>query len=196
VISVEMNYFAAYVKESILVKDLILNSGELLGEIEALSQECLTAVKRGNKIILAGNGGSAADAQHIAAEFVSRFQFDRPALASISLTTDTSILTAIGNDYGFEQLFTRQLEANSKPGDVFIGITTSGNSANIITALKKCSSLGVIPYALTGKLGGKAADEIDNVIKVPSDITSFIQEAHIMIGHMLCGYVENELFAN
>ena len=192
----QMTYFSNYIKETVIVKQNLLSDQFLLAQIESLSENCVSAFKNGNKVILAGNGGSAADAQHIAAEFVSRFMFDRPGLPSISLSTDTSMLTAIGNDYGFEKLFSRQLEANSTSGDIFIGISTSGNSKNIIEAVKICESLGVMSYVMTGESGGALSDLTTNVIKVPSNITSFIQESHIMIGHMLCGYVENKLFGD
>jgi len=189
-----LNYFSGYIQQSISVKQNLLKDGVLLNGVQQLSIDCVNAFRNGNKVILAGNGGSAADAQHIAAEFVSRFMFDRAGLPSISLSTDTSILTAIGNDYGYEKLFSRQLEANSKPGDIFIGISTSGNSKNIIEAVRICESLGVICHVMTGESGGALSAHTRNVIKVPSKITSLIQESHIMIGHMLCGYVENEIF--
>ena len=144
--------------------------------------------------MLAGNGGSAADAQHIAAEFVSRFNFDRPGLSSIALTTDTSILTAIGNDYGYEKLFERQLEANAKSGDVFIGISTSGKSPNIINALNVCKKLGVYSISLTGSNEESIINNCDLAVEVPSNCTPRIQECHILIGHIICGYVENKLF--
>ena len=138
---------------------------------------------------------SAADAQHIAAEFVSRFEFDRPGLPSIALTTDTSMLTAIGNDYGFDKLFTRQLEANSKSGDIFIGISTSGNSANILNAFEKAKILGVSSVALCGAQG-KVLHCSDYQLSVPSSKTPRIQESHILIGHIICGLVENTLFGS
>lgn len=132
--------------------------------------------------------------QHIAGEFVSRFYFDRPGLASIALTTDSSILTAIGNDYGFERLFSRQVEANGVKGDMFIGISTSGNSKNIIEALKTCKENGIVTVGLTGASGGEMAALCDYCIKVPSQETPRIQEAHILIGHIICSVVEEELF--
>lgn len=141
----------------------------------------------------AGNGGSAADAQHLAGEMVSRFLFDRPGLPSIALTTDTSILTAIGNDYGYERLFARQVEAQGEAGDVFIGISTSGNSRNLVEALQSCREKGITTVALTGKKACKM-DEWDIVIKVPSEETPRIQECQTLIGHILCGIVEEELF--
>ena len=153
------------------------------------------AFKRGNKIIFAGNGGSAADAQHLAAEFVSRFEFDRPGLPALSLATDTSMITAIANDYGYSKLFLRQLEAQHRKGDIFIGISTSGRSTNVIEALKACSNLGVIAIGLCG-LDGDMNNYVDHVIRIPSRETPRIQESHILVGHMLCGYVENALFSS
>jgi D-sedoheptulose 7-phosphate isomerase len=178
---------------SISVKQEILSSQILIDKIAAVAQVCISAFGRGNRVILAGNGGSAADAQHIAAEFVSRFEFDRPGLPSIALTTDTSMLTAIGNDYGFERLFQRQLEANGRQGDVFIGITTSGNSKNILLALETCRKLGITSVGLAGS-GGQIQSRCDHVLAVPSTHTPRIQESHILIGHIICGLVESTMF--
>lgn len=154
---------------------------------------CIGALRQGNKVLLAGNGGSAADAQHIAAELVGRYRQERPALPAIALTTDTSALTAIGNDYGYERIFSRQLEALSKPGDVFIGISTSGNSANILAATDTAHELGVKVVGLTGH-GGALADRADVVLCVESTYTATIQECHIMLGHILCALIETTLF--
>jgi D-sedoheptulose 7-phosphate isomerase len=145
-------------------------------------------------LLIAGNGGSAADAQHIAAEFVSRFNFDRPGLPALALTTDTSILTAVGNDYGYEQLFRRQIEANGIGGDVFLGISTSGNSPNILQALEAARLKGMTTFGLTGDTGGKMRELCDFCLCVPSSDTPRIQEAHILIGHTLCAMVELALF--
>lgn len=143
--------------------------------------------------MLAGNGGSAADAQHLAGEFVSKFYFDRPGLPSIALTTDTSILTAIGNDYGFERLFARQVQAQGNEGDVFIGISTSGNSQNIVEAHAECKRKGIFTIAMTGSKPCKM-DNFDLVIKVPSESTPRIQECQTLIGHIICCIVEEEIF--
>ncbi|WP_428446539.1 D-sedoheptulose-7-phosphate isomerase [Photobacterium nomapromontoriensis] len=186
-------YFNNSVTQSIAVKQRLLDSPDVMATITEVADLCLAAYKRGHKIILAGNGGSAADAQHIAAEFVSRFHFDRPGLPSIALTTDTSILTAIGNDYGFDKLFERQLQANGNPGDIFIGITTSGNSANIINAMAYARENGITAVGLAGE-GGDIQTCSDLCIAVPSTDTPRIQESHILIGHMICGYVEKEYF--
>jgi D-sedoheptulose 7-phosphate isomerase len=178
---------------SISVKQEILANQSIIDKLVEVAGVCILAFRRGNRVLLAGNGGSAADAQHIAAEFVSRFEFDRPGLPSIALTTDTSMLTAIGNDYGFERLFLRQLEANGRKGDVFIGISTSGNSKNILLALENCQRLGITSVGLAGS-GGQIQSKCDYVIAVPSTHTARIQESHIMIGHIICGLVESAIF--
>ncbi|MCR6571475.1 D-sedoheptulose 7-phosphate isomerase, partial [Campylobacter insulaenigrae] len=147
-------YIKSHFADSIKVKNEILNDENLLNLIKQTSLKILDTYKKGNKTLLAGNGGSAADAQHIAGEFVSRFYFDRPGLASIALSTDTSIMTAIGNDYGYENLFSRQVQAQGVSGDVFIGISTSGNSKNIIKALELCKEKNIISVGLTGASGG------------------------------------------
>jgi len=182
------------IETSYRLKKAILDERKLCGLIREVSEKCVDVYKNGHKTLLAGNGGSAADAQHIAGEFVSRFYFDRPGLASIALTTDSSILTAIGNDYGFEKLFSRQVEANGVKGDMFIGISTSGNSKNVIEALKTCKEKGIVTVGLTGAGGGAMADLCDYCIKVPSQETPRIQEAHILIGHIICSVVEEEMF--
>ena len=162
--------------------------------VSNVSNLIIAAYNNGNKVLLAGNGGSAADAQHIAAEFVSRFFFDRPGLPALALTTDTSMLTAIGNDYGYDKLFSRQLQAQSKEGDIFIGISTSGNSENIINAVHTAKELGITSVILCGD-GGQLKDLADIAICVPSLITPYIQECHICIGHMICAIVEEIIFA-
>ncbi|MBK1972275.1 D-sedoheptulose 7-phosphate isomerase [Campylobacter sp. TTU_617] len=189
-----LTYIKKHFEESIDTKEQILKDEDLLNLIKKVALEIIKAYKNGNKTLLAGNGGSAADAQHIAGELVSRFYFDRPGLASIALTTDTSILTAIGNDYGYEKVFSRQLEAQGLKGDIFIGISTSGNSVNILKALEICKEKGIISVGLTGKSGGKMNDLCDYCIKVPSNYTPRIQESHILIAHILCAIVEEELF--
>ncbi len=187
-------YISNQVKKSIDVKQKLLDNQELMDLIQEVALKCVEVYKNGNKTLIAGNGGSAADAQHIAGEFVSRFYFDRPGLASIALTTDTSIITAIGNDYGYEKLFSRQVQANGIKGDIFIGISTSGNSANVIEALKECEEKGIITVGLTGEKGGKMAEMCDYCIKVPSNETPRVQEAHILIGHIICAVVEEAIF--
>ncbi|EAW7389556.1 TPA: D-sedoheptulose 7-phosphate isomerase [Campylobacter jejuni] len=188
------SYIKGHFADSILVKEQILKDEDLITLIKNASLEVIKAYKNGNKTLLAGNGGSAADAQHIAGEFVSRFYFDRPGIASIAFTTDTSILTAIGNDYGYENLFARQVQAQGVKGDVFIGISTSGNSKNILKALEICKEKGILSIGLTGASGGAMNELCDYCIKVPSTCTPRIQEAHILIGHIICAIVEEELF--
>ena len=187
-------YIKTHFEDSIAVKNQILSDKALIELIKKVAIEVTNAYKNGFKTMLAGNGGSAADAQHIAGEFVSRFYFDRPGIPSIALTTDTSILTAIGNDYGYDRLFARQVQAQGVKGDIFIGISTSGNSANIIEALKVCKEKEIISIGLTGQSGGKMADLCDYCIKVPSNCTPRIQESHIVIGHIICAIVEEEIF--
>jgi len=149
-------------------------------------------LKKGRKILICGNGGSAADAQHIAAELTGRYKIERKGLPAIALTTDTSALTAIGNDYGYEHVFSRQVEALARKGDLLIGISTSGNSRNVIYALQKAKEIGCRTIGFSGKGGGKMNDVCDLNIIVPSDDTARIQEMHIMIGHILCQLIDNE----
>tara|TARA_Y100000748_G_C15490102_1_gene486157 strand:+ start:965 stop:1564 length:600 start_codon:yes stop_codon:yes gene_type:complete len=182
------------IEDSFRVKQSILQNEEIIQLILDISKEAIDAYKAGNKTILAGNGGSAADAQHIAGEFVSRFYFDRPGLPSLALSTDTSVITAIGNDYGYKKVFSRQIQANGKRGDIFIAISTSGNSANILEALKESKKHGIITVGLTGKSGGLMKELCDYCICVPSNETPRIQEAHILIEHIICSIVEEEIF--
>jgi D-sedoheptulose 7-phosphate isomerase len=183
------------IQDSIEVKQLLLADLNQLDILSSLITQIVKVYEKGNKVIFAGNGGSAADAQHLAAEFVSRFEFDRPGLPAISLATDTSMITAIGNDYGYERLFLRQLQAQSRPGDLFIGLTTSGRSPNVISAFTACKELSVTSAALCG-LGGDLKGCVDYLIRVPSKHTPRIQECHILIGHMLCAAVELEIFGH
>jgi D-sedoheptulose 7-phosphate isomerase len=188
------DFAAQQISESITVKEAMLNDAELIAAVESIAALIVETYRNGGKVLLAGNGGSAADAQHIAAELVSRFNFDRPALPAMALTTDTSILTAISNDYGYDNLFSRQLEANAKSGDVFIAISTSGNSPNIVRALETANDIGVVAVGLTGATGGEMADLCRYCVNIPSTDTPRIQEGHIMIGHILCASTEQILF--
>lgn len=172
----------------------MLSDKHLLSALEAVAEACVACLLDGGKILLAGNGGSAADAQHIAGELVNRFMFDRPGLPAIALTTDTSILTSIGNDYGFERLFSRQLQAHGKKGDIFIGYSTSGKSPNILYAFENARSLGVICVGLTGNRGGSMRELCDYLLEAPSSETPKIQECHLIIGHILCGLIESAMF--
>lgn len=167
---------------------------KLHAQIGAAVAMCVTALRAGNKILFAGNGGSAADAQHWAGELVSRFYYDRPGLPAIALTTDTSILTAIGNDYGYDYTFARQVEALGQAGDVLVAISTSGRSKNILRALDAAQSRGVKVVGFTGAGGGDMADRCDICFQVPSEETPRIQEGHEFIGHLLCGLIESEMF--
>lgn len=171
-----------------------LSDNDLLACVEKAGTKCIEALKNERKILLAGNGGSAADSQHIAAELVSRLNYDRPGLSAIALTTDTSALTAIGNDYGYDRVFARQIESVGQEGDVFIAISTSGNSANILTALEAASSKSITTIGLTGQSGGKMADLCDVTLKMPSSMTPNIQECHIMFGHIICQMIEDTIF--
>jgi D-sedoheptulose 7-phosphate isomerase len=189
-------FVSQQIAASIAVKEALLDDAELIAQIESVAALIVDTYRNGGKVLIAGNGGSAADAQHIAAELVSRFTFDRPALPAMALTTDTSILTGIGNDYGYESLFSRQVEASGRPGDVFIGISTSGNSPNIIKALDTARANGLVTVGLTGATGGRMADRCDHCLNMPSTDTPRIQECHITIGHILCANTENSLFGD
>ena len=190
------NYIKNQIKKSYETKQDIYNNDELLNKIEQVAQMCVALYRGSNKTILAGNGGSAADAQHIAAELVGRYGFDRPSIPSLALTTDSSNLTAIGNDYGYDKVFSRQLEGMGQDGDIFIGISTSGNSANIINAFKSAKEKNITTVALVGKDGGAMAKLADVALVVPSDSTPRIQESHILIGHILCDIIEKEIFGD
>ncbi len=189
------NYIKEQIKKSYETKQAIYENEELLSKIEELVKLCVELYRGSSKTILAGNGGSAADAQHIAAELVGRYGFDRPSIPSLALTTDTSNLTAIGNDYGYDKVFSRQLEGMGQSGDIFIGISTSGNSANLINAFISAKAKGITTVALVGKDGGEMAKMADIALVVPSNSTPRIQESHILIGHILCDIIEKEIFA-
>ncbi|TAN03672.1 MAG: SIS domain-containing protein [Rhodanobacteraceae bacterium] len=174
--------------------DAIAADTVLRARILDIVTRCVTALQRGNKILFAGNGGSAADAQHWAAELVSRFNYDRPGLPGIALTTDTSALTAIGNDYGYERVFARQLEALGRKGDVLFAISTSGNSKNILAAIDAAHALHIDVVGFTGRKGGAMADRCTVCLRMPSDETPKIQEGHELLGHLICGLIEREMF--
>ena len=181
------------IKDSIAVKQLLLRHAEICAEV---AERLIRAIKRGNKVLLFGNGGSAADAQHIAAEFVGRYYLDRPALPAQALTVNTSSLTAIGNDYNYDQIFSRQIEAFGQAGDVAIGISTSGNSRNVIEALRAAKRHDMVAVGMTGESGGQLKAEVDYCICVPSKDTPRIQEAHILVGHILSELVEQAIFGD
>jgi D-sedoheptulose 7-phosphate isomerase len=188
------NYITGQMQETQRVVSAMLADDALLARVEAAAESCIASLNTGGKILLAGNGGSAADAQHIAGEFVSRFAFDRPGLPAIALTTDTSILTAIGNDYGYDKLFARQVQAHAQKGDIFIAYSTSGKSPNVIAALQEAKSRGVVCIGMTGNRGGPMKELCEHYLDVPSADTPKIQEGHAVLGHILCGLVERALF--
>ena len=182
------------IQASIAVKQLLLANSELVSVIAEVSQRLVDTFSKGNKVLLFGNGGSAADAQHIAAEFVGRFAFDRPALPALALSVNTSCVTAIGNDYGFDLVFSRQIEALAHSGDLAIGISTSGNSSNVLCGLSVAREMGLGTVALTGCTGGKLKGAVDHCICTPSNETPRIQECHILIGHIISELVEETIF--
>ena len=181
------------IADSIAIKVALLDDPILLNKIIEISSQCVNSLLKGGKVIFCGNGGSFADAQHLSAEFTSRFLFDRPALASIALGTNNSGLTAMANDYGYENVFSRELEALGKPEDTLIGITTSGNSENVLNCANVAKTIGIETFILTGKSGGKVK-EMTNCLLIPSNETARVQECHILIGHIICGFVEKHMF--
>lgn len=189
-------YILSSLEKTTHVLKLMQSDVELLKNIDLAIEAVYECLKNNGKVMFAGNGGSAADSQHMSAEFVSRFMFDRPGLPSIALTTDTSALTAIGNDYGFENLFSRQVQALGNKDDVLIVYSTSGTSPNILKALTEAKRLGIKSIGLTGnKEKSKVmVDMCDITIRIPSDSTPYIQEGHLVVGHILCGTVENKIF--
>ena len=184
-----------YIQDSIDTKTKILNDENILETIKKIADRIVEAYRLDKKVLTAGNGGSAGDAQHIAGELVSKFFFDRPGLSAFSLATNTSILTAVSNDYGYEKSFSRQIQANAKEGDVFIGISTSGNSKNIILALEEAKKKGVITIGFVGQKECEMDKWCDYIIHVPSASTPTIQESHIMIGHIICALVEEAIIS-
>lgn len=182
------------ITESIATKQAILANQPLLDTIQSVSNAMVKALKDGKRILWCGNGGSAADAQHLAAELSGRFYYDRPPLNSEAMHCNTSYLTAVANDYGYDLIYARMIDGACKPGDVLVGISTSGNSTNICNAFRKAKELGVITVAMTGETGGKMKEMADYLLNVPSTDTPRIQESHIMIGHIICEIVEAQLF--
>lgn len=183
----------APIQASIAAKQAMLADQDLLRQVDRLAQACLRSLQAGGKVIFAGNGGSFADAQHLSAEFTSRFMIDRAPLPSLALGTNNSTISAIGNDYGYEQVFARELQAIAKPGDVFIAISTSGNSPNILAAVAVAAGLGITTVGWTGTGGGRLAQACE-CIRIPSAETARIQECHILVGHIVCGQVEAAYF--
>jgi D-sedoheptulose 7-phosphate isomerase len=186
------DYIIKIFRESGQVKETFVN--ENLNRIVAVVEAVTMALKAGNKILLFGNGGSAADAQHLAAEFVNRFVIERPPLPAIALTTDTSIITSIGNDYDFADIFSKQIRAIGHKGDVAWGMSTSGTSANVVRGLEAARKIGMVTIGLTGRDGGDVAKIVDHALNVSSGSTPRIQEVHITVGHVICEMVDFKLF--
>lgn len=182
------------IEQSINTKQAILHNAELIERIEAVADVMVKALRDGKRILWCGNGGSAADAQHLAAELSGRFYYDRPPLNSEAMHCNTSYLTAVANDYGYDLIYSRMIDGACKPGDVLVGISTSGNSVNICNAFRKAKELGVITVAMTGETGGKMKEMADYLLNVPSTDTPRIQESHIMLGHIICEIVEAKMF--
>ncbi len=189
-------YIYHQIADSAATKQSILENETLLDLLVEVAQKCVEVYKNGKKILIAGNGGSAADAQHFAAELVGRYGFDRPSLPSLALTTDTSALTAIGNDYGYDYVFSRQLEGLGVQGDLFIGISTSGNSQNVLNAFESAKSRGITTVALVGRDGGRMGQMADYAIIIPSEKTPRIQESHLLVEHIICDIIEKEIFGD
>ncbi|MDD2962992.1 MAG: D-sedoheptulose 7-phosphate isomerase [Bacteroidales bacterium] len=180
--------------ESVTLKQQLLNSPELINNIDKTVQACVLSLKNNGKVLFCGNGGSAADAQHLAAELSGRFYYDRPPLPSEALHVNTSYLTAVANDYSYDEVYARMVKAVGKPGDVLVGLSTSGNSKNIVKAFEKAEELNIITVALTGETGGAMRQTADILINIPSTDTPRIQEAHILIGHIICQLIEEQMF--
>ena len=182
------------IEQSINTKQAILHNAELIERIEAVADVMVKALREGKRILWCGNGGSAADAQHLAAELSGRFYYDRPPLNSEAMHCNTSYLTAVANDYGYDLIYSLMIDGACKPGDVLVGISTSGNSVNSCNAFRKAKELGVITVAMTGETGGKMKEMADYLLNVPSTDTPRIQESHIMLGHIICEIVEAKMF--
>lgn len=189
-----MDSIKNYLQESISVKESILDDVTILNAILSAKEHLIQTLNQNGKIMLAGNGGSAADSQHLAAEFVSKFKKDRRPLSAIALSVDTSVLTALSNDFGYEEVFSRQIEALGKKGDAFLAFSTSGSSENILKALKTAKNLGIFTVFFTSNKAYLEKELADVLIKIPSKNTPIIQEAHITLGHILCKLVEDALF--
>jgi len=184
----------ARLAESTVVKETMRRDDEFTSTLASIATAVVEAYRTGNKVLLFGNGGSAADAQHIAAELVGRFYKDRKPLAAVALNANTSSMSAVANDYSFDEVFEREVKALGHPGDVAIGISTSGNSENVVRALDSAKAEGLVTVALTGSSGGRLKEGVDHCLRVPSDDTARVQEGHITAGHIMCELVENALF--
>jgi D-sedoheptulose 7-phosphate isomerase len=188
------HYIEKEITKTLQALQLVAGDAEIATTVEKIAMTCCRALRSGKKILLAGNGGSAADAQHLAAELVGRLNFDRPGLAAIALTTDTSVLTAVGNDYGYERVFARQVQALGTPGDVLIAMSTSGTSRNIVLALEEARRLGLITVGLTGQSRGDMPP-CDYLLRAPTSEAARIQEIHIVLGHVVCSLIESAMFS-
>ena len=184
------------ITKAVSLTEQMLADEDLHATVEEIAKAGVAAIRRGGKVMFAGNGGSAADSQHLAAELVSRLAFDRPGLPSQALTTDSSILTAVGNDYGYEEVFARQVQACGSPGDLLIGISTSARSKNIIAAFTAAREKDIGTAGFTGKHGRDMSALCDHLVRIPSEETQKIQEGHIIVGHIICGLIEREMFVD
>ena len=182
------------INESIKVKELVLTNSDTLNNIEEIVVKSVEAFNADKKMLLCGNGGSASDAQHIASELSGRFYLDRRPLFAEALHVNSSFVTAVANDYGYDNIYSRMVEAAGRDGDIFIGISTSGNSSNVVNAIEKANKIGMTTIGFTGETGGKMNDICDIMIKIPSIDTPRIQESHILVGHIICQLIEEELF--
>ena len=189
-----MSKISTAIRSSAALLTTMADDVHLVAVIESVANACVSALRDGNKILFMGNGGSAADSQHLAGELVSRFAYDRPGLASFALTTDTSVLTAIGNDYGYERLFARQIQAVGRQGDVVFGLSTSGRSPNVLAGLEVARSSGLVTVGMTGNQKARIVEMVDHAIEIPSPSTPRIQEGHIVVGHLICGLIEEQMF--
>lgn len=190
------NLLCEVLSEGIVVMQAVVQDRGIHSNLLKAAERTSVSMKAGHKLMVAGNGGSAADAQHLVAEFVSRLVKDRPAMRAVALTTDSSILTAVGNDYGYERVFARQIDALGQAGDVFMGISTSGGSPNVLRALELCREMGITTIGLTGSSGGAMVPICDYLLRVPSDVTMYIQQAHLALEHIFCMLTERFYFAD
>lgn len=189
-------FLKKYFEVSRKTVNLLADDQTLVDLVSRIADDCVTSINAGGKLLFAGNGGSAADSQHMAGEYVSRFLIERPGLPAIALTTDTSILTAIGNDYGYGELFARQVQALGKPGDVLFVYSTSGNSENCLKGIGVARSMKIKIIGMTGAKGGAMDSLCDHLVRIPSDSTPHIQEGHLIIGHAVCASVERLIFGD
>lgn len=192
----DRTFLEGYFNSSLETLNRLTGDPVMIDLVGAIAADCVASIKAGGKLLFAGNGGSAADSQHMAGEYVSRFLIERPGLPAIALTTDTSILTAIGNDYGYEELFSRQIQALGDAGDVLFVYSTSGNSENCLKSIAMARSKNIKVVGMTGMKGGAMDRECDHVVRIPSDSTPHIQEGHLIVGHAICAMVEQIIFGN